>query len=99
MVQAMKKVTEISSELSNEERNLFSVAFKNVIGNRRNSWRVISSCEQIVAGENDESKMKIAQEYRLQIEKELRDNCNEVLVGLILICNKTNTKLRILLIC
>uniref|UniRef100_A0A914C234 14-3-3 domain-containing protein n=1 Tax=Acrobeloides nanus TaxID=290746 RepID=A0A914C234_9BILA len=55
------------------------LAEQNVIGNRRNSWRVISSCEQIVAGENDESKMKIAQEYRLQIEKELRDNCNEVL--------------------
>jgi len=46
MANAMKKVTESASELSNEERNLLSVAYKNVVGARRSSWRVISSIEQ-----------------------------------------------------
>ena len=32
-------------ELTNEERNLLSVAYKNVVGSRRSSWRVISSIE------------------------------------------------------
>nr|P68253.1 RecName: Full=14-3-3 protein gamma; AltName: Full=Protein kinase C inhibitor protein 1; Short=KCIP-1 [Ovis aries] len=43
---AMKNVTELNEPLSNEERNLLSVAYKNVVGARRSSWRVISSIEQ-----------------------------------------------------
>lgn len=35
MAQAMKSVTETGNELSNEERNLLSVAYKNVVGARR----------------------------------------------------------------
>ncbi|CAO2602481.1 14-3-3 protein zeta/delta [Lemmus lemmus] len=42
----MKSVTEQGAELSNEERNLLSVAYKNVVGARRSSWRVVSSIEQ-----------------------------------------------------
>ena len=51
MATAMKKVTEMGAELSNEERNLLSVAYKNVVGARRSSWRVISSIEQKTAYE------------------------------------------------
>uniref|UniRef100_A0A8C2FNZ5 14-3-3 domain-containing protein n=1 Tax=Cyprinus carpio TaxID=7962 RepID=A0A8C2FNZ5_CYPCA len=39
MAAAMKSVTEGDIELSNEERNLLSVAYKNVVGARRSSWR------------------------------------------------------------
>lgn len=46
MVEEMKAVTIRPEELSMEERNLLSVAYKNVIGSRRASWRVISSIEQ-----------------------------------------------------
>lgn len=42
----MKAVAIRPEELSMEERNLLSVAYKNVIGSRRASWRVISSIEQ-----------------------------------------------------
>ena len=35
MAQAMKSVTALNEELSNEERNLLSVAYKNVVGARR----------------------------------------------------------------
>lgn len=38
MAQAMKSVTETGVELSNEERNLLSVAYKNVVGARRWVW-------------------------------------------------------------
>lgn len=46
MVEAMKKVASLDLELTVEERNLLSVAYKNVIGARRASWRIISSIEQ-----------------------------------------------------
>ena len=48
MAAAMKAVTELGVELNNEERNLLSVAYKNVVGARRSSWRVITSIEQKV---------------------------------------------------
>jgi len=77
MAAAMKKVTETGSELSNEERNLLSVAYKNVVGARRSSWRVISSIEQKTEG--SEKKQQMAREYREKVEKELKEICQDVL--------------------
>jgi len=77
MAASMKAVTETGIELSNEERNLLSVAYKNVVGARRSSWRVISSIEQKTEG--SERKQQMAKEYREKVEKELRDICNDVL--------------------
>jgi len=77
MAAAMKRVTESGAELTNEERNLLSVAYKNVVGARRSSWRVISSIEQKTEG--SERKQAMAREYREKIEKELRDICYDVL--------------------
>jgi len=78
MATAMKKVTEMGAELSNEERNLLSVAYKNVVGARRSSWRVISSIEQKTEGAD--RKRAMAKEYRETVEKELNDICGDVLV-------------------
>merc|ERR1712107_12571 len=77
MAASMKSVTETGVELSNEERNLLSVAYKNVVGARRSSWRVISSIEQKTEG--SEKKQQMAKEYREKVEQELRDICNDVL--------------------
>ncbi|CAN9514051.1 unnamed protein product [Ophioblennius macclurei] len=76
MAEYMKKMTESSPELCNEERNLLSVAYKNVVGARRSSWRVISSIEH---NQDDESKKRLAKEYKKQVEDELVKICNEVL--------------------
>ena len=78
MAACMKKVTEGEGELSNEERNLLSVAYKNVVGARRSSWRVISSIEQKTEG--SERKQAMAKEYREKVENELREICRDVLV-------------------
>jgi len=78
MAASMKSVTERGDELSNEERNLLSVAYKNVVGARRSAWRVISNIEQKTDG--NEHKQAIAKEYREKIEKELEDVCQDVLV-------------------
>jgi len=77
MAATMKSVTESGIELSNEERNLLSVAYKNVVGARRSSWRVISSIEQKTEG--SEKKQQLAKEYREKVEQELKDICNDVL--------------------
>ena len=46
MVEAIKAVAESGVELSVEERNILSVAFKNMIGSRRDSWKILNSIEQ-----------------------------------------------------
>jgi len=76
MAEAMKKVTQMESEeqLSTEERNLLSVAYKNIVGAKRSSWRVISSIEQKAAG-----KVDLARTYRKKIEDELKEVCKDVL--------------------
>merc|ERR1712025_1127784 len=46
MASHMKTVSEMGDELSTEERNLLSVAYKNAVGSRRASWRIVTSVEQ-----------------------------------------------------
>lgn len=67
MVDCMKKVAAMGVELSVEERNLLSVAYKNVIGARRASWRIISSIEQKEQNKGCESKLEMIRQYRQKV--------------------------------
>ena len=69
-------VQEKGANLSVEERNLLSVAFKNLVGSRRTAWRTISAIEQnpkyahfadAIAG------------YKKRIEEELFKNCESII--------------------
>lgn len=82
MVEAMKKVAELDVELTSEERNLFSVAYKNVIGARRASWRIISSIEQKEENKGNTANVGRIKEYRSKVEKELTAICNDILAVL-----------------
>lgn len=79
MVEAMKRVANLDIELTVEERNLLSVAYKNVIGARRASWRIISSIETKEDGKSTEDKMNMIRGYRKNVEKELREICYDIL--------------------
>ena len=63
----MKKVASLDVELTVEERNLLSVAYKNVIGARRASWRIISSIEQKEENKGAEDKLEMIKQYRSQV--------------------------------
>ncbi|XP_071946628.1 14-3-3 protein epsilon-like [Antedon mediterranea] len=87
MVNSMKKVAQLNKELTVEERNLLSVAYKNVIGAKRASWRIINSIEQKEKSneegghskEVDKSRKSSSEEYKNKVEKELRDTCEDIL--------------------
>lgn len=79
MVEYMKAVAKTGEELSVDERNLLSVAYKNVIGTRRASWRIISSIEQKEEAKGSTSHVDQIKSYRSKIESELEDVCNDVL--------------------
>ncbi|CAM9186627.1 unnamed protein product [Chrysoparadoxa australica] len=76
MVEYMKTVSQMPKELSVEERNLLSVAYKNVIGSRRASWRVIASIE---GKDAISEQLPLIRDYKSKIEDELQGICDQIL--------------------
>jgi 14-3-3 protein epsilon len=80
MVEHVSALAELDEQLSVDERNLLSVAFKNVVGARRASWRVLSSIEVKDMERKDSAEYaEIVREYRIKVEKELSNVCNRLL--------------------
>ncbi|KAK8048854.1 14-3-3 domain-containing protein [Apiospora phragmitis] len=79
MVTYMKEVAKLGGELTVDERNLLSVAYKNVVGTRRASWRIISSIEQKEESKGSDKHVGTIKEYRSKIELELEKVCQDVL--------------------
>ena len=75
----MKQVASSDQELTVEERNLLSVAYKNVIGARRASWRIVSSIEQKEETKGNALQVGFIKEYRTKIENELSKICEDIL--------------------
>lgn len=75
MLEAMNKAVTLNADLSIEERNLLSVAYKNTIGSRRTAWRAINSIEK--KEEQKQSKnLPLLKGYKTKIEGELNRYCN-----------------------
>ncbi|GMH11090.1 hypothetical protein Nepgr_012931 [Nepenthes gracilis] len=79
MVDAMKSVAKLDVELTVEERNLLSVGYKNAVGSRRASWRILSSVEQKEAAKGNEQNAKRIRDYRQKIESELSNICSDIM--------------------
>jgi 14-3-3 protein epsilon len=79
MANYMKMVGSSGADLSVEERNLLSVAYKNAVGSRRASWRIITSVEQKETSKGNSTNNGYCKEYRMTVEKELQDICDTIL--------------------
>jgi hypothetical protein len=78
MVKYMKEaVGSAEKPLTAEERNLLSVAYKNVIGSKRSSLRVLTAVKE--RKETDDTiKRDLVQEYIKEVEKELNEVCLDI---------------------
>merc|ERR1712176_281834 len=74
-----ESVGKTGDELSVEERNLLSVAYKNAVGSRRAAWRIITSVEQKEKTKGNEEQAKHAKEYCTKVEVELQGICDKIL--------------------
>merc|ERR1711907_280708 len=79
MANYMESVGNSGEELSVEERNLLSVAYKNAVGSRRAAWRIISSVEQKEKSKGNDEQAKYANEYCKKVEGELQKICDTIL--------------------
>ncbi|XP_058219555.1 14-3-3-like protein B isoform X2 [Rhododendron vialii] len=79
MVDSMKKVAMLDIDLTVEERNLLSVGYKNVVGARRASWRILTSIEQKEESRGNDQNAKRIKEYRHKVETELTDICTDIM--------------------
>jgi len=70
----VKRKLDNKSELSPDQRNLLSVAYKNVVGTKRSAWRVLNDDN---AFENSESDL--VAKYKKRVETELEETCTQIL--------------------
>jgi len=75
----LKPVLKKSSELQIEERNLVSVAFKNISGNKRTAWRALTAIEENPKYEKYHEKTKT---FKQKIEEELKKICKEAIAAI-----------------
>jgi hypothetical protein len=68
----VKMKSEKGEDLDVDERNLLSVAYKNVVGAKRASWRTL-------AGGFDDADEELLKKYKTIVEAELEAICMEVL--------------------
>jgi len=78
MLGYIKKVLEMNQDLSIEERNLLSVAYKNSVGSRRTAWRVLSSIETKEEAK-DSKNLPLLREFKAKVEVELHQICEEII--------------------
>jgi len=65
--------------LSTEQRNMLSVAYKNVVGARRASWRTLKSDLQDSDDNVSAEVTELKKSYKQLVEQELENKCNEIL--------------------
>ena len=80
MVDYTKQFAKMSKqELTLDERNILSVAFKNIVGTRRAAWRVLSSIQKKENNKGNTDNVTKVKTYKAAIEKEMTDICQDIL--------------------
>ena len=78
MIKYMKQAANYDQDLSNDERNLLSVAYKNSVKTRRDAWRTIQAIQNKEELKANKFLFLITQ-YKDKIEQELQSICQDVL--------------------
>lgn len=79
MAEHMRAVALFDQELDTEERNLLAVSFKQAVGQRRSSWRIVCRVEQDEQAKGNHMSTASARSYRKKIEGELTRLCQTIL--------------------
>lgn len=75
----MTRLIRLGKPLTDDERNLFSVAFKNLLTGPRNAWRLFASNEARELSFGNQRHAALIQTYKEKIEQELHRVCNQMI--------------------
>ncbi|KIJ70018.1 hypothetical protein HYDPIDRAFT_35459 [Hydnomerulius pinastri MD-312] len=81
LVAQIKGLTQTYGALTIEERNLLSVAYKNITNSLRSSWRIIDSLEKLESSRptgQSKHQAQLIRRQRTRIERELADVCKDI---------------------
>ena len=67
-----------TEDLSSDERNLLSIAYKNTISQDRQAIRTLLAYESKEAKKSDSPYLEFIREYKVKVQKELEDLCNKI---------------------
>ena len=80
MLDYVKRIITFSGgRLSVEERSLLSVAYKNITGVLRSSWRMNATIESIEGRRASRAEVRLMHKQKATIEKELVEYCKDAL--------------------
>ena len=96
MVKSINKFVELEPKLTKDERNILSSGYKNIISDKRASWRLLNSLEKKEEKKNSPQASYIKL-VKKNIEKELNDICNEVqmVIDKYLVPNATDSETKV----
>jgi lipopolysaccharide biosynthesis regulator YciM len=78
MLKAIRKMIELNPKLKKEECDILSTGYKNMITDKRNSWRILNSMERREKKNKKSKIIKNILEIKSHIEKEIREVCTEL---------------------
>ena len=78
MVKSINKYVELEPKLTKEERNLLSAGYKNIISDKRSSWRLLNNLEQKEEEKKNTTQSAYIKEIKEKIEKELNSIVDEI---------------------
>jgi 14-3-3 protein epsilon len=77
MVNWINQFVKLQPQLSNEERNILSAGFKNVISGKRASWRILNSLEK-KEDKKSGPNLTYIREIKTSVENEMRKICDDI---------------------
>ena len=79
MKEGMMQIVELGPQLTLEEREMLSIAYKHCVGTRRTSSRIIAAMEEKDANKKDPDSLEKIREYRVKVDEELKFLCEEII--------------------
>ena len=77
MFKYVNKFVELEPKLTKDERNILSSGYKNIVSDKRASWRILNNMEKREEKKNT-SQISNIREVKDNIEKELSQICDEI---------------------
>jgi 14-3-3 protein epsilon len=92
MVRLIGQVFKQEPEITQEQRNLFSAGYKNLVASRRSSLRTINNLQRTEESSGNQRRLELLKAYRLKVEAEMNAICREVIDMIdYLVGNKPNS--------